>query len=96
MIQNFHKCLKITHALKFHICKFGFTPTTCLNKLHFFYHFFLGSKLRPPPLTLADIIPYILLKCLVFWLIFMSAPEMTQLYKGKKGNCLLLLAIMPT
>ena len=62
MIQNFHEGLKITYAIKISICRFVLTPVTCLEEMQ---HSFLGQ------------IPHISLKCLVFWVILMSAPEMS-------------------
>ena len=71
MIQNFHKGLKITYAIKISICRFVLTPATRLEEMQ---HSFLGQ------------IPHISLKCLVFWVILMSVPEVSYLSKGKKSK----------
>lgn len=71
MIQNFHKGVKITYAIKISICRFVLTPATRLEEIQ---HSFLGQ------------IPHISLKCLVFWVILMSVPEVSYLSKGKKSK----------
>lgn len=75
---EFYKGLKTTHAIKFSVCRFVFTPNTSVKGLHSF------SCLRSSPLVLPEVTSHILPKCLVFWVVLMSAPEMCQLSKGER------------